>query len=123
RKDGRIGVFSLLDASPPRQVGPSLAIASRLAAASPNSPAKRIVFVQNQRRSSGHMRPAADGGDNFVARPHVASGKGAAQDALLHPKLPLRQFAVGGEARQLRGKPGAARRAVVLLPWAQDKVT
>src|SRR5262249_51231679 len=63
-----------------------------------------------------------DARHDAVASPAVAALEDAADDALLPPNLPLRQHAIGRQARQPGAGAGAARRAVIRLPRTQHEV-
>src|SRR5262245_55589306 len=88
----------------------------------PDSPAERIPAVEEQRRLSAHVSRSCDGGDDAVAVPMVMASEGAADDALLDPRLPFGEPAVRGQAGELGAGPGAAGGAVVDLAGAEDEV-
>src|SRR5689334_20357985 len=54
--------------------------------------------------------------------PVVGTRERAADQTLLYPRRALGEFAVGGEAGELRARAGAAGRAVVGFAGAKDEV-
>src|SRR5207249_2064387 len=89
-------------------------------------PAKWVPVVQQQRRLSSDKCGADDGRHDHArwpVEPAIARGEKTAVDALLHPHLAFVEFVLGGQARKLRARAGAARRAVVSFARTKDKVT
>src|SRR5690349_15548543 len=71
------------------------------------------------------MRCAGDDRLDFATlavQPTECAGKFATENTLLNPRRALGQFAVGGEARELGARAGAARRTVVSLAGTEDKI-
>src|SRR5262249_26962040 len=87
-----------------------------------DAPTKRIFLVQQQCRFTVHKGSARDGGNDGLTVALVAAGEGTANNTLLHPEFALFEFAVSGQARQLRTGPRAARRSVVRFTGTEHKV-
>src|SRR5947209_12957038 len=91
----------------------------------PNSPAKRIVLVQEQRSFRGDKRATGDSGADGAlgaVQPAIRPLQRTADNALLYPRLVLGQVRVGSQACQFGAGAGAAGRAIIRFPWAQNKI-
>src|ERR1700758_2993072 len=91
-----------------------------------NAPRERIVVGENQFGLRANMRAAAYARANMpcgeFGRDFIAGFEHAADDAFLAPLRAGRERAVGGEARDLRTRAGAARRTVVSLAGTQHEI-
>src|SRR6266567_2035635 len=75
-------------------------------------PAKWVPVVHPQCRLSSDKCGADDGRQDRPrgpVEPAIARGEKTAEDALLHPWLAFVEFVLGGQARKLRARAGAAR--------------
>src|SRR5262249_45776832 len=91
----------------------------------PNAPAVGIVAVEAPRGLAVHVGARGDhrhGAAALAIEPAIARAERAADKARLHPALAFAELAVGGEARELGARSGAARRAVVRLARTQHEV-
>src|SRR5262245_58166275 len=89
-----------------------------------NSPAVRIVLVEEQRGFGVDVRAARDRRrdlSTLAIDPAEARAERAADDALLHPAFAFRELAVGGEACELGARSRPARRTVIRLARAQHE--
>src|SRR5437899_8740321 len=92
---------------------------------SPDSPTKRVAFVEYQRRFCIHVGSAGNDRSNFSAgsiQPAVSPSEGAAEDAFLHPRSAFGQFSIGRQAGEFGAGASAARRTVIGFTRALDKV-
>src|SRR5262245_46284972 len=87
-----------------------------------DSRAKRIAWIEEQRRLGVNICRAGDAGNDLAADALDRSFEDAADDALLPPDLPFAQLAVRKEAGELGARARAARRAVVGFAGAEDEV-
>src|SRR5579862_5531646 len=98
-----------------RQEFSSVFICVHLWLINPNSHAKRVVRVEQQRRLGADVGRAGDARDDALAVAVHAPLEDAADDALLPPDVALLDLTVGEQAGELGAGAGAARRAVVRL--------
>src|SRR5947209_16877143 len=89
---------------------------------SPNTPAKRIALIQQQRRLGVYVRGSADRRPNRAPHHVHMSFEKAADNALLPPRFSGREFSIFIKTRHLRARAGTARRSVVRLSRTKHEI-